>query len=113
MTSSSKATLNKVSEDFRLTVALEKFNSQMRLNFENFNGHGKVSMDFKQITWPNQINLHKNNNLHKKVSDLLDTDTASLDMDHLDLQLNSLDKDLLDSRQKANWYPINFYENIN
>ena len=28
-------------------------------------------------------------------------DRADLDMDHIDLQLNSLDKDLCDSRQKA------------
>ena len=80
----------------------------MRLDFENFNGHGKVSMDFQLTTWPNQIDFHKNNNLHKKVTHLLETDEASLDMNHLDLQLNSLDKDLLDSRQKATWYPINF-----
>ena len=33
---------------------------------------------------------------------------ASLDMNHLGLQLNSLDKDLPDSRQKAERNSINF-----
>ena len=70
-----------------------------------------MSLESRQIAEPNHLNFH--NNHHKKITDLLDTDEASLDMDHLDLQLNSLDKDLLDSRQKANWEPINFYEILN
>ena len=41
-------------------------------------------------------------NFCKNVTNLLDSDEVSLDKDHIDLQLYCLDKDLSDSRQKAN-----------
>ena len=42
----------------------------------------------------------------------MDSCKASLDMDHLDLQLNSLDIGLFDSRQNVNWNPKNIPETL-
>ena len=53
-----------------------------------------MSLEFRHIAELKETNLQK----FYKFVDLLDSYEASLDLGHLGLQLNSLDKDLFDLR---------------